>query len=186
VRQGDALPVVGRKKNGKWLQVNADGQLAWILAELLEATDAANQVPVVRDFPPTPTAGPTRPPKATRTSTRVPQPVLIEPASGAKFSDKVRFKFSWFRRLQQDERASIYVWTADGSDRFDWWVSEADILNGGGAIHEQVDSVVYEVNSGFGALPPGKAFWQVAVYLDTPAEKRQVSPWSRKRRIIIK
>jgi hypothetical protein len=111
---------------------------------------------------------------------------LIEPAGGAKFSDKVRFKFSWFRRLQQDERISIYMWTADGSDYFDWWVSEADILNGGGAIHEQADRVVYEVNSGFGPLPAGKTYWKVAVFLDSPSEKSQVSPWSRRRRITKK
>lgn len=73
----------------------------------------------------------------------------------------------------------------DGSDYFDWWVSETDILNGGGAIHEQDDHVVYEVNSGFGSLPPGIAYWKVAVFLDTPEEKRQVSPWSGKRRIKI-
>jgi uncharacterized protein YgiM (DUF1202 family) len=181
VRQGDALPVVGRRGNGKWLQVSNNGQLAWVLAELLEVTDAADQVPVVRDIPPTPTPRPTKTPKVKRT--RIPRPVLIEPAGGARFSDKVRFKFSWFRRLQQDERVSIYMWTADGADYFDWWVSETDILNGGGSIHEQEDRVVYEVNSGFGPLPPGKAFWKVGVFLDTPDEKSQVSPWSRRRRI---
>jgi hypothetical protein len=142
---------------------------------------AADQVPVVKDIPPTRTPRPTKTPKATR----VPQPVLVEPASGARFSGKVRFKFSWYRRLQQDERVSIYVWMADGSGYFDWWASETDIRNSGGAIHEQADGVVYEVNSGFGSLPAGKAYWKVAVFLDTPDEKRQVSPWSRQRRITI-
>ena len=184
-RQGDALPVVGRTRNSRWLQVSKDGQVAWILAELLEATGAVDQAPVVTDILPLPTPRPTRIPRPTRTPS-VPQPVLIEPAGGARFSDKVRFKFSWFRRLQQDERVALSVRTGDRSGQFDWWVSEADILNGGGAIHEEADRVVYEVNSGFGSLPPGRAFWRVAVFLDTPDEKRQVSPWSRERRIMIR
>ena len=111
-------------------------------------------------------------------------PVLIEPPPGAGFKDKVRFKFTWFRRLRADERVSIYVRSADGSASFDWWVSEADLLAGGGAIYAQDDGFVYEVNSGIGPLPPGEAAWRVAIYLDTPSAKRQISPWSPERRII--
>jgi len=78
------------------------------------------------------------------------------------------------------------MWTSDGSQIFDWWVSETDILNGGGAIHEEDDRVVFEVNSGFGSLPKGSIYWKVAVFLDTPDEKRQISPWSSQRRIVHK
>jgi hypothetical protein len=186
-RQGDDLPLVGRTGDSKWLQVIHGGQLVWVQAELLATEDAVDQVPIVRpkDFPPTPTPAPTRPPRAGQTSYwGVPRPILLEPRNGARFGDKVRFKFSWVRRLQEGERVSIYLRTSDDSEHFDWWVSEADILNGGGAIHQEPDRVVYEVNSGFGSLPQGRTYWKVAVCLDTPAEKRQISPWSRERRIV--
>jgi hypothetical protein len=111
---------------------------------------------------------------------------LVEPRNGARFSDRVRYKFTWIRRLEPDERVSIYVRTADRSDFFEWRASEADILGGGGAIHEQEDRVLYEVNSGFGSLPRGRVSWRVAIFYDTPDETRQVSPWSRERRIVIR
>jgi uncharacterized protein YraI len=185
-RRGDALTVIERSSNGEWLHVGAGGRAVWILASLVEIQAGAGSIPIARDIPPTPTATLTTPPTATPTATLLPAPVLIDPPAGASFGDRVRFKFSWFRRLRHDERVSIYLRSANGLDQFDWWVSEADILAGGGAIHAQGDGYVYEVNSGLGSLPPGKAFWRIAVFVDTPAEKRQVSPGSAERPIVRK
>lgn len=184
--QGDALPLVGRTANGEWVQVSDDGRLAWVLAALAEVRAGADQVPVAADIPPTPTATLTLTPTATPTATPVPAPVLIDPPSGASFGDKVRFTFTWFRRLRPGERVSIYVRSANGVDEFDWWVSEADLLNSGGAIRAQGKEFVYEVNSGLGPLPPGEAFWRVSIFEDTPSAKRQVSPSSQERQIFKK
>jgi uncharacterized protein YgiM (DUF1202 family) len=187
--QGDALPVVGRSGDGRWLQVRYDGELVWVLATALEAVDAVEELPVVRrpNWPPTPTPRPTRTPRTTR-APRIPRPVLLEPRGGARFGrqSQVRFKFSWYRRLEPDERVALYVRTADRTQVFDWWASEADILGGGGAIHEEEDRVVYEINSGVGALPGRSVYWRVAIFLDTPEEQTQVSPWSRERRIALR
>jgi hypothetical protein len=187
-RQGDTLPLVGRTGNSAWLQVIHNEQLVWVQAKLLSVEGALDPVPVVRpkDFPPTPLPTPTRPRRAGQVGGGVPKPFLLEPRAGARFGEKVRFKFSWTRRLQENERVSIYLRAGDDSATFDWWVSEADILNGGGAIHEEDDRVIYEVNSGFGPLPKGRTFWKVAIVLDTPDEKRLVSPYSRERRIVYR
>jgi hypothetical protein len=183
VRRGDALPLVARTADGEWIQVSIDGRLAWILALLAQAQTGADQVPVASQIPPTPTATATPSPTPTPTPTPLPAPVLVDPPSGASFGDKVRFTFTWFRGLQHDERVSIYVRSADGVNQSDWWVSEADILAAGGAIRAQADGFVYEINSGLGSLPPGKAFWRVAIFRDTPSDKRQMSPWSQERQI---
>jgi hypothetical protein len=185
VRQGDVLVVVGRTRNGKWLQVSSDGQLAWVLAELVETTATADQIAIVKDMPPTPTPRPTRTPKPTR-APRVPRPILLEPDNRAKFKDRVRFKFSWYRELEPNERVSLYLWASGVGQVSDWWASEADILNGGGAIHVEPDRVVYEINSGVGRFSARVVYWKVAIFYDTPEEKRQVSPWSRHRVIRIR
>jgi hypothetical protein len=185
-RRGDTLPLIGRTANGEWWQVSDGGRSAWVLASLAEAVAGGDRVPVISDIPPTPTATWTPRPSPTPSPTPLPAPVLIEPPSGARYEDKVRFKFSWFRRLRAEERVSIYVQLVDGSDSFDWWVSEADILAGGGAIYAQGDGFVYEVNSGIGPLTRGEAFWRVAIYFDAPTDKRPVSPPSEERQIYKK
>ena len=121
-------------------------------------------------------------------SSRLPRPIPVEPRAGAKFGvgSRVRYKFSWYRKIQENERVSIYVWMSDGSDAFEWRASEADILNGGGAIHEQADGILYEINSGFGQLSKGPAYWKVGIFVDTPTDNSQIGEWSRRRRIVIK
>jgi hypothetical protein len=119
----------------------------------------------------------------TRTATPLPAPVLLEPPAGAAFENRVRFKFSWYRRLLPYERFSIYVRSVHENAEFDWWASEQDILDGGGAIHAVLGAFAYEVNSGLGNIPPGEAFWRVTVVDDRPGVKRPVCPWSEERRI---
>jgi hypothetical protein len=198
---GEVLPLVARTGNDKWIQVNFEGQLAWVEAEMLETVDAVDELVVVKgkDYPPTPTPGPTtvrsvwvRPTRAPggggQGSGYVPKPKLLEPRGGARFNNKttVRFKFSWYRRLEPNERVSLYIVAASGPEAIDWWVSEEDILNGGGAIHEEEDRVVYEINSGFGSIPKGKAYWSIAIALDTLEEKRLISPRTRPRGIKLR
>jgi hypothetical protein len=151
-------------------------------AEQMEEVEVAAQVPVVRpqDGPPTPTPRPTRTPRPPR----IPRPFLLEPRGGARFPDTVRFKFRWIRRLEAGERVSLYIRTLDRSDHFDWWMTETDILNAGGAIREENGYIIYELNSGFGHLPKGIHYWKIAIVLDTPEEKRLVSPYSMERRIL--
>jgi hypothetical protein len=177
---------VGRTGNQRWLQVRYEEQLAWVDAKLLDVSADLAQVPVVKrdDFPATPTPKPTRTPRPTHVP-RIPRPILVEPRGGARFGDTVvRYKFTWIRRLEPDERISLHIRTEDGLQVFDWWVSEEDILNGGGAIHEEEGRIRYEVNSGFGRLPRGRLYWKVGVFLDAPDDKRQISPWSMERRIL--
>jgi hypothetical protein len=169
------------------LQVRHAGETAWVLASLGEPQAGADQVPVVRDIPPAPTIMPTVASTPTLTPTLtptpLPAPVLLEPPAGAVFEDKVRFKFSWYRRLLPNERFSIYVRSVHENAESDWWVSEQDILDGGGAIHAVPGAFVYEVNSGLAGIPSGEAFWRVAVYEDRPEVKQAVCPWSEERPI---
>ncbi|MBN1815427.1 MAG: AAA-like domain-containing protein [Anaerolineae bacterium] len=176
VTSGVEMPVVGRTSPSDWWQVDYEGQLVWVLAELVDVPPGSDAVPVVTDLPPTPTFTPTPVP---------PAPVLVEPESGARFEDKVRFKFTWVRRLHDDENFSIYVRSADGSQSYVWWVGEADILSGGGAIYTLTDGVLYEVESGIGMLPSGEAFWRVAA-LPFPTPENPTVNWSEERQIYKK
>ena len=132
------------------------------------------------------TTTPSVPVPHTFTATPLPAPVLLEPPAGAAFEDRVRFKFSWYRRLLPHERFSIYVRSVHENAAFDWWASEQDILDGGGAIYAVPGAFVYEVNSGLGPIPSGEAFWRVVVYDDRPGVKRAVCPWSEGRGIVKK
>lgn len=179
VTSGVEMLVVGRTSKSDWWQVNYNGEIVWVLAELVNVPHGADAVPVALSVPATPTFTPTP------TPTPLPAPVLVEPDSGASFVDKVRFKFTWDRRLQSDEKFSIYAQSVDGSKSSDWWVGEDDIIAGGGSIYELEDGVRYEVESGIGTLPQGEAFWKVAAYPFPPPENYKVN-WSEARQIFKK
>jgi hypothetical protein len=142
---------------------------------------------------PTPTSAPTRRP-ATATPTPIPPtptpglqpaPALLEPESGARFPKEVRLKWTWPRRLQEFEKFAVRWEPAGGPEMGDWWVNEAGILGGGGAIQEVEGGFRYEVNFGLSSYPLGEATWSVAVFAEkSNEEKWQVSEWSEKRPIV--
>jgi hypothetical protein len=183
-RKGNVLPLVGRTVNNEYWLVSVGGSQAWLLASLAEASAGAEQAPVVRALPPTPTASPTASATPRPTPTSLPVPILVEPPWGAQFEDKVRFKFTWYRRLLPHEKFSIYVQSAHEGAEFDWWVSERDLLDGGGAIYAVPGGFLYEVNSGLGDIPNGEAVWRVAAFDDRPGVKRPVCGWSEGRGIV--
>lgn len=142
---------------------------------------------------PTPTSAPTqRPPTATPTPipptptpSLQPAPVLLEPESGARFPKEVRLKWTWPRKLQEFEKFAVRWEPVGGPEMGDWWVDEAGILGGGGAVQEVEGGFRYEVNFGLSAYPLGEATWSVAVYAEKSIEEKwQVSEWSEKRPII--
>ena len=96
----------------------------------------------------------------------------------------VRFKFVWSRELRTRERVALHIRSTERPGEFVWSASKADILHGGGSISNVQGGVLYEINAGFGSVPAGKAAWQVAIVLDTPSVKRQISPWSEARPIV--
>jgi hypothetical protein len=69
---GSSLPLVARTPNGVWLQVDAGGRLAWVIAELVQFNRTPDQIPIATDIPPRPTA--TTAPTATATATPTPTP----------------------------------------------------------------------------------------------------------------
>jgi hypothetical protein len=129
--------------------------------------------------------------------TLLPAPILFEPENGARFPDKVRFKWIWNRRLGEDEKFALRLASIAGPEVFEWWVSEGGLLDGGGAIHPmpaqtivsegkvyQVgDSFRFEINAGVRPLPPGAALWSVAVVGERPEKKWQISQRSEERLI---
>jgi hypothetical protein len=129
--------------------------------------------------------------------TLLPAPILLEPESGARFPDRVRLKWVWYRRLGENEKFSIHVASNEGPEQFDWWVTEEGLVDSGGAIYPVRDKLIisggivyqvkdayrFEINSGLGPLPPGAALWRVAVVGETPSEKWQISQWSEERLI---
>lgn len=132
----------------------------------------------------TPVLTPIAPALPTMTPPPLPAPTLVEPPAGAVFEDKVRFKFTWTRRLLPHEKFSLYIRSTHENAEFDWWVSEQDILHGGGAIHAVPGGFLYEVNSGLGRIPSGEAVWKVAVFDDRLEVKRPVCGWSEERGIV--
>ena len=84
------------------------------------------------------------------------------------------------------ERFSIYLGSVDDPATFEWRPKVQDILGGGGAIIPIADGYRFEVNGGIEGLPPGKAFWRVAVFSDGPEGMTQITPWSEERPIVRK
>jgi hypothetical protein len=159
---------------------------------------AASTTPLPRTATPTPIVDflsidmPMPPTKASTPRARprppVPAPVLKEPRAGAEMPSGrvVRFKFVWSRELGPNERVMLYIRSVEHAGEFAWGASREDILNGGGSISSVNEGVLYEINSGFGSVPNGRAVWRVAIILDTLTEKRQISPWSEERPIVKK
>ena len=129
------------------------------------------------------TATPTFTPAPTPTPTMPPGPALLEPESGAYFDKEVRLKWIWHRRLEDYEKFAVQWEPTSGQDVGDWWVSEAGIIGGGGAIQLVEGGYLFEVNFGLGPYPGGEAHWRVAVFGETLSEKWQISQWSEKRQI---
>jgi hypothetical protein len=147
-----------------------------------------------RNPEPTPTATvtgtPAQAPGATPTIPSIlaslPAPALIEPESGAAFTDRVRFKFSWVRVPAETERFSIHLESVDDPAMAEWRPTMQDILAGGGNVYPTADGYRFEVNGGIGTLPPGKALWTVAVFSDDSGTITQITPWSEERLILRK
>jgi hypothetical protein len=110
--------------------------------------------------------------------------VLIEPESGAAFTSRVRFKFSWIRELAPGERFSIYLESVDAQGALEWRPSVEEIIGGGGNIVEMADGYRFEVNGGLASLPPGRATWKVAVFSEDSETTVQITPWSEERLIL--
>jgi hypothetical protein len=114
--------------------------------------------------------------------------VLKEPPVGAQMPpDRViRFKFVWSRELRANERVMLHIRSVEHAGEFAWGASREDILYGGGKIYRVPEGVLYEINAGFGNVPPGKAVWKVSIVLDTQSVQRRISPWSAERPIVKK
>ncbi len=159
-------------------------------------TPTSTTVPPTATPTPTPTPTPTRaPPTATRapTPTFTPAftptpaflsaPELFEPESGASFPNEVRLKWTWSRRLEDDEKFAVRWELVEGQVVGDWWVNEAGIVGGGGAIYPVEGGHLFEVNFGLYEYPGGEAYWSVAVFGETLTEKWQISEWSERRHV---
>lgn len=145
---------------------------------------------------PTPTATgthapiptPTRPvPTPTSTPIRrlLSAPVLVEPESGAVIPpNEVRLKWTWYRRLEGQEKFAIRWEVVTGPPVGDWWVDENGILGGWGAIDPAGNGYKFEANFGIGSYPPGEAYWSVAIFDE--ASGMQISQWSERRPIFKK
>ncbi|OQY25740.1 MAG: hypothetical protein B6I34_01600 [Anaerolineaceae bacterium 4572_32.1] len=134
--------------------------------------------------PVAPTATPTFTPAPSPTPEFLSPPILLEPESGAYFSQEVRLKWLWPRRLADNEKFAVRWESVFGDPVGDWWVDEIGIIGGGGAIHKVDDGYRFEVNFGLGPYPGGEAYWSVAVFVEkSEDEKWQVSQWSERRQI---
>jgi hypothetical protein len=126
-----------------------------------------------------------------------PAAVLIEPESGARFAGRVRFKWYWHRRLGDYEKFSLRLASTTSTDQFEWWLTEEELLAGGGAIHPMpaqtlvIEGTAYqvsegyrfEVNAGVGPISLGTARWSIAVVGETSSRKWQISQRSEERLI---
>jgi hypothetical protein len=122
---------------------------------------------------------------------------LLEPESGARFPDRVRFKWFWHRRLGENEKFAVRLASVDGPEQFAWWVTEGGLIDSGGAIHPMGAQTIvsggavvhvqggyrFEINGGLRPIPLGAALWSVAVVGETPRAKWQISEWSEERSI---
>jgi hypothetical protein len=86
------------------------------------------------------------------------------------------------RRLEENEGIAIYAGATQGSAYTRWQVNEAEILRNGGAIHVVEGGYRFELNFSLDSLPPGEAFWRVAV-VDAGVDGRPISLWSIERAI---
>jgi hypothetical protein len=135
---------------------------------------------------PKPAPAPTFTPAFTPTPALLAPPGLFEPESGANFRREVRLKWTWHRRLEDQEKFAVRWEPVSGQGAGEWWVSEGGIIAGGGAIHPLEDGYRFEVNVGLDPYPVGEAFWSVAVFGETTSEKWQISQWSERRQIFKK
>ena len=124
-------------------------------------------------------------------------PILLEPESGARFADRVRFKWYWYRRLGDNEKFAVRLASSTGTEPFEWWVTEGGLVNSGGAIqpvagqtlvsggevYQVPDGYRFEINAGLDPIPPGAARWSITVVGETPARKWQISHRSEERPI---
>jgi len=146
--------------------------------------------PTPTSVPPTATPKPAPAPTSTPAFTPTPEmlapPALLEPESGASFPKQVRLKWTWPRRLEEQEKFAIRWEPVSGQGAGDWWVSEGGILAGGGAIQPDEGGYRFEVSFGLDPYPWGEAYWSVAVFGETTSDKWQISQWSERRQIFKK
>jgi AAA domain-containing protein len=158
-------------------------------------TSTPTRVPVSTDTP-VPASTPTATASSTVTLAPTPTvfptpflldaPVLLEPESEARYAagDVVRLKFFWVRRLEAGERVSILLTShVDPAARPNWWASEQEILDGGGAIQSAEEGYRFEINYRLDGVPVGDASWQIAIMRIVPVGA-QVSAWSEARPIV--
>ena len=86
----------------------------------------------------------------------------------------------------ENERFSIYLQSVDDPVASEWQPTVQDIIGGGGNVYPLADGYRFEVNGGLGALPPGRAWWRVAVFSDAAGTMTQITPWSEERPILRK
>jgi len=138
---------------------------------------------------PVPTAMPqcfpmsTATPQCVPTPTPLPPPTLFEPESGANFSKQVRLKWIWPRRLESHERFVVQWLVVDGQRRYEFWVSEVEIIGSDGNIHPVAEGYRVELNFDLNPYPGGEARWSVAVFGKTATQTWQITPWSEERQI---
>jgi hypothetical protein len=60
--QGDFVEIVARTGDSGWLQIENEGELAWVSASLVDVSGDVQELPVTTEIPPTPTLTPTPPP----------------------------------------------------------------------------------------------------------------------------
>ena len=77
VKQGDTFVVLGKNPDGKWLEIQVNGQPVWIFSNLVRVEHP--EVITVSEIIPTPPPAPTQPPPP---PTPTPQPAATDPCAG--------------------------------------------------------------------------------------------------------
>ncbi len=119
IKNGESRVIEGKSEDGKWWQVELNGQLVWIPAELTEVLGGINAVPVVRVAPAAaPTAAPTRPPRP-GAPTPLPTPTLQVPPANGHIYFAVRHEdgslgIAWFNPATRESASFVNLGPAPG------------------------------------------------------------------------
>ena len=140
VSNGDSLPVYARTEDGKWLQVDRDGQ-HWVAAALVALEVDIEQVPVTSRVPPSPTAPPTPMPTITSTSTSAPIGIAIA-TEAFNMYDGPGTNYSPIAGVWKGDTLAVYARTEDSK-----W------LQIGTDAGHWVDTSLVELDIGIGHVP---------------------------------
>ncbi|MFZ5918124.1 MAG: protein kinase domain-containing protein [Chloroflexota bacterium] len=134
---------------------------------------------------PTPTSTATSTPSATPTATAtsiftctpIPAPEPLEPQDGAVFmtSDKVHFKWSWFRELQTAEYFALRVWHQETPEEKHscTWVDASDYRKNNGLLMDLQNPPCHGIS-----FSRGYYYWNVAIVLKTgPDPENNPKDW---------